>query len=58
MLKEKEDLSEKLRKDLNAIKKSSMEITKQLKNDNKKNEYETKATQLNKEIKWLREKTR
>lgn len=54
LLKEKEDLSEKLRRQLADIKKQSKGITKQLKNDNIKQEYENKTLKLNTQIKWLR----
>ena len=57
-MKEKEELSEKLRRELHDVKKGSMGIIKLLKNDAKKDENDRKTAVLTAEVKWMREKVK
>jgi hypothetical protein len=53
VLKEKEELEEKMRKEIANTKKQSIELTKLLKNDALRNEYEDKSAKMNADLKWL-----
>ena len=56
MLKEKELLSDKLRKEILEVKKQTVEYTKMLKDEHLKKEFEEKERKTNADIKWLHEK--
>ena len=58
MLKEKEQLADKLRKEILETKKRSVDMVRLLKDDTLKKEYEEKEITINADIKWVHEKIR
>ena len=58
MLKEREEMVDKLKRELGNLSKESIGVVKQLKNDVKREENAERKYQIHKEIKWLRDKIR